>query len=64
MFDLQGEAGTAKHFLQIIDNAESDYQVFLTLSVVSLLSDFVGKHSLAQNDSIYVKWGLVEFIKG
>lgn len=26
-FNLQSEAGTAKHFLQIIESAESDYQV-------------------------------------
>lgn len=27
LLNLQSEAGTAKHFLQIIDTAESDYQV-------------------------------------
>ena len=30
-FYFQSENGTAKHFLQIIDNAESDYQVFLAV---------------------------------
>ena len=40
-FPLQSEAGTAKHFLQIIDNAESDYQVFQSVhSQVSWLMIF------------------------